>query len=129
MKNLVEIFVSFFGCFLAVYWLPFARMSFSIDAFTTTILNPVDFLLGGISFLMGFIFHSKLMHKIRKLKSFFRLDKRVAMIILLGYILPISLVIFSLKVVVSFFIFSTIYGIISLSSPIHTDDKRQKGEL
>ncbi|MFC0523123.1 hypothetical protein ACFFGV_05875 [Pontibacillus salicampi] len=94
--------VGFIGCFFSIYWLPFARVPLTLEALLQTILFPVDFLLGGIAFLIGIWAHSIVVFHwwhTRKMPAF----KHV----LFGGILcmPGSLAVFSIKMTIGFYTF------------------------
>lgn len=102
------------GCFFAVYWLPFARIPFTMEAFLQSILNPLEFFLGCIAFLIGILCHAKV------IRIFLRsiLNKAIAMFLFaaLCILSPLGLTIFSVKVVIAFYAVSLLYAMISRES-------------
>ncbi|MYL32715.1 hypothetical protein GLW05_03800 [Pontibacillus yanchengensis] len=105
--------VGFAGCFFSIYWFPFATIPFTLDALLQSILYPTDFFFGGISFLMGMWGHSMLLRNWIITPNKRGLD---SIIFVLLFLSPFPLVILSLKVVIAFFLFVLIYGMINSTS-------------
>ncbi|QHE52546.1 hypothetical protein [Pontibacillus sp. HMF3514] len=101
------------GCFFSILVIPFARVPLTMDSIMLCVLYPVDFFLGSVAFFISFMSHALLLQHI----SLLRKSSPIKSIIgLFMYATPISLIQYSAKMVLVFFLFSFMYSFITLLS-------------
>lgn len=123
-KNIIQGGSALLSCFLSIYWIPFAQVPLDGDAFLLTILNPGDFFLGGISFLIGFLTHANLWVKFivqRQQKVLLTYETILTWLIIFS---PMLLMVFSIKIGIAFLLFSFVYGMLSMN--VRTDRQQKR---
>lgn len=95
------------ACFFSILAIPFARIPLTMDAIMLCVLYPFDFFLGSMAFFIGFISHSLVLHQLSILRNPSFVKRVLGFLI---YLLPIVLVVYSVKVVIMFFLLSLIFA-------------------
>ncbi|MBM7552435.1 hypothetical protein [Thalassobacillus pellis] len=121
MKTFMNVLLAFSGCFLAIYWLPFAGLPLEPSMFIYTIMQPGTFILGAGCLLAGVIGESYLFRKsFHEIFHYNQLKKGI----LIGStaFIPVPLGFLSFKIVIVFYVLAIIYGIITID--FHLKRKR-----
>ncbi|KGX84665.1 hypothetical protein [Pontibacillus marinus] len=101
------------GCFFSILVIPFAQVPLTMDSIMLCVLYPVDFFLGSVAFFISFISHALLLQQIFLIEKSSPVKSIIGLIL---YVTPITLIQYSVKIVLFFFVFSFMYSLLTLLS-------------